>query len=245
MSKFVKYEQCPRCVSRGADSRGDNVGVYIDGSKHCYSCGFHQFPKTYVKQNVNESLRTEDKKVLPYDFSRDIPARAWKWLLQYGLGYKYWEPYCGYSEKDERLIITVGTPMEFSQGRYMGEDTSKRKWYCYGDAHKTAHMFGNPETSNGIVLVEDVISAHKVGQITSCISLFGTNIFDSVVSTLRLYRKPVTMWLDHDQQTHARKRAVRLSMLTGCEVNFVFTKQDAKELSSNEIKEILKINLTN
>lgn len=195
--------------------------------------------------NTNdENIHPEVKKVLPNDFSRnDIPARAWKWLLQYGLGYKYWEPYCGYSEKEQRLIITVGTPIEFSIGRYFGDDTeraAKRKWWCYGDAHKTAHVFGNPTTSESIVLVEDIISAHKVGQITSCIPLFGTNFFDSVINTLRLYKKPVIMWLDKDQQDHARKRAARLSMLTGCQVSFVFTDKDAKELSFNDIKEVLK-----
>ena len=207
----------------------------------------------------NEEVRTNDKKVLPSDFSRDVPARAWKWLLQYGLGYSYWQKYCGYSEKDQRLIFTVGEPTDFSIGRLIqSEETSSdsevrsdsgpilhsvragRKWHCYGDAHKTAHIIGEAATSNSIVLVEDIVSAHKVGQITRCIPLFGTNVFDSVVSCLRLYKSPVIMWLDKDQQDYARKRAMKLSMLTGCDTRFVFTDKDPKELSIKDIEEVIK-----
>lgn len=236
MSKFVRYKQCPKCAERGRDSSADNCGVYDDGSEHCFAnCGYHKFPKHYVKPN-HEVVLPEVKKVLPDDFTREVPARAWKWLLQYGLGLKYWQPYCGYSEKQERLIITVGDPIEFSIGRWMGEESVKRKWWAYGDCHKTAHIFGDGEH---IVLVEDLISAHKVGQITSCIPLFGTRVFDSVVSALKLYQKPVIMWLDKDQQDHARKRAARLSMLTGCDVRYIFTEKDPKECSFQQIKEIV------
>lgn len=236
MSKFVRYKQCPKCAERGRDQRQDNCGVYDDGSEHCFAnCGYHRFPKHYIKRN--EEVLPEVKKVVPNDFSRsDIPAKAWKWLLQYGLGYRYWEPYCGYSEKEQRLILTVGQPTEFSIGRWMGEESNSRKWFAYGDCHCTAHVFGEGDS---IVLVEDLISAHKVGQITSCIPLFGTKVFDGVVNVLKLYRKPVIMWLDKDQQDHARKRATGLSMLTGCDVRYVFTSEDPKCLSFSQIKEVL------
>lgn len=258
MSKFLGYEQCPRCAARGRDTKGDNLAVYEDGSKHCFSCRYHKFPTRYVrKENGDESLRTENKKVLPNDFSREIPARAWKWLLQYGLGVRYWQQYCGYSEKESRLIFTVGTPVDFSIGRFIedergnppgrgGEfaldgDTARvpRKWYCYGDAHKTAHIYGDPSTSEYIVLVEDLISAHKVGQVTACIPLFGTNVFNSVINALRVYRKHVIMWLDNDQRDLAIKRSARLSLLSGCEVRYIFTEKDPKCYSIDKIKEIL------
>ena len=252
MSRAVSTEQCPKCAESGRDTARDNCVVYADGSKHCFAnCGYHKFPTHYVRK-TNEEVLPENKRILPADFSREVPVKAWKWLLQYGLGYKYWEPYCGYSEKDQRLIFTVGTPMEFSIGRFIEgpgdtpdegkghEQYERRKWYCYGDAHKTAHVFGSSTSSTSIVLVEDLISAHKVGQITSCIPLFGTNIFPSVISTLRLYQKPVIMWLDKDQRDHAIKRAARLSMLTGCQVDFKFTDHDPKALSFKQIEEVIK-----
>jgi hypothetical protein len=256
VSKFVRYEQCPRCADRGRDRAGDNLAVYDDGSKHCFAnCGFHVFPKHYVKPK-NEKLRANVKGNLPYDFDRDVPSEAWKWLLQYGLGVRYWIPYTGYSKEDSRLILTVGEPIEFSIGRFIpqgqtsgllrssqgylvSDSSSRRKWHFYGDSHVSAHVVGDPETSKCIVLVEDLISAHKVGQVTACIPLFGTNVFDAVISVLRHYRLPVVMWLDKDQQDHARKRAARLASLTGCEVTYRFTDRDPKELSIEQIKKVL------
>jgi len=45
---------------------------------------------------------------------------GWKWLLQYGLPLSYWQKHCGYSEKENRLVFTVGTPTRFSIGRLLG-----------------------------------------------------------------------------------------------------------------------------
>lgn len=256
MGKFLRYEGCPRCKDRGRDTSSDNLAVYSDGSKHCFAnCGYHVFPKRLVRvENANESNRTENKRILPNDFTREVPARAWQWLLQYGLSLRYWQKYCGYSEKDQRLIFTVGEPTEFSIGRWIGDGEevrreegsvvshmggSRRKWFAYGDMHKTAHVFGTPETSECIVLVEDIVSAHKVSQVAACIPLFGTNIFQSVISVLRLYRKPVILWLDNDQKQYLIKRSNRLSVLTGCEVNYRITEKDPKAYSINQIEEIL------
>lgn len=238
MAKFIGYTTCPRCADRGRDRGGDNLAQYSDGGGHCFSCGYHVFPKRHIKVD-HEEVRTADKTLLPYDASKHIPARAWKWLLQYGLGIQYWQQYVEFSESEQRLLFKVGDPLEFSIGRYFGEEADHRKWYVYGDSHRTAHLFPGKLRQDKIVLVEDLISAHKVGHITNCIPLFGTNVFDSVTNALRLYRKPVVMWLDKDQQDHARKRAARLSGITGCDVTYVFTDNDPKELSFQTIQEVL------
>src|SRR5438046_1689829 len=103
--KFSHYEPCPRCRSNGRDNRGDNLGIYADSSQHCFSCGYHKSPRfsfPVVKETTNGS------KSLPADFTREVPATAWKWLLQYGLSYRYWLPFVGWSEKDSRLVFTIG-----------------------------------------------------------------------------------------------------------------------------------------
>lgn len=181
-----------------------------------------------------------NKAVLPVDFSREIPAGAWKWLLQYGLSWSYWRPFCGWSEKDQRLVFTVGEPTSFSMGRFFGTGAIEgqrkpRKWHVYGNSHAGAHVFG--EGGPSVVLVEDLISAHKVGGITECIPLFGTKVFPSVLPVLRYLRKPVLMWLDQDQEQHAARRAAQLAMLTGLSVNYVTTTLDPKCLTSSKIME--------
>lgn len=40
-STFVNQrEQCPKCASKGLDNSKDNLAVYSNGGRHCFSCGF-------------------------------------------------------------------------------------------------------------------------------------------------------------------------------------------------------------
>lgn len=252
MSKFVGYEQCPKCSSEGRDRSEDNLGVYSDGSGHCFSCGYHRFPKQYrreVKQDADE-----DKAVLPSDFTREVPATAWKWLLQWGLPYSYWKPYTGYSPKDERLVLTFGSPVKFSIGRYLGNEEGERgangkwskrpprKWFFWGDGHGYVEILEPPSPSKGeaVVLVEDLISAHKVRQVTPALCLFGTNVHDKAIQALMASKRPVTLWLDQDQRTLLAPKINRLQTFLEHPVRYVSTEKDPKAYSLDEIKGILK-----
>jgi len=243
MARFIGYEPCPSCRKRGADRAGDNLGMYSDGSGHCWSCGYHLHPKFTLKLFNEEPEDATEKAVLPADFTRDVPAEGWKWLLQYGLGWKYWSPFVGWSEAHQRLVFTVGEPTGFSVGRFLGDaeafDRPPRKWYVWGNSHERAHVVGYGTTGPVTVVVEDLISAHKVGQVTPCIPLFGTRVFASAVATLRNIGLPVLMWLDKDQENHAVKRADQLAMLTGLAVRYVSTDSDPKCLTSSKIGEIV------
>lgn len=258
----MKTKPCPRCRDRGADRAGDNAVAFPNGHWHCFACQWHEAPKAFERfKHANESVRTEKSLNLPNDLTRAIPVAALKWLLQYGLPYSHWQDTILWSETDSRLIFKVGTPTEFYQGRHISTDgdlrrseglvvhnprseggtiKEPRKWYCYGNAHKTAHLYGTPETSECIVLVEDIISAHKVSQVNATIPLFGTNIFDSVIQVCRLYKKPIKLWLDKDQNGNILKKCNRLNMFTGLPVNYLFTSEDPKAISLNDIKEILR-----
>jgi len=233
----MKNVACPRCRERGRDSRGDNLVVWPDGGSHCFSCGFHihppfRGPNVVIKENnVKENL-------LPPDFTREVPLHAWKWLLQYGLSPSYWQEHIGYSPKEERLIFLIGSvgAVAFSIGRFVGTGES-RKWFVRGESHRHAHPIGRGDVT---VLVEDIVSAHKVGQVTECLPLFGT-----VVHPAHLYyltdgsKRPVVLWLDKDQEGTTMKKAMRLEMLLNRPVTIVHTEADPKELSVNAIKEIL------
>lgn len=234
----TKTAPCPVCRQNGKDRRGDNLVLYPDGGSHCFSCHYHGFPKTYIPRPVNDDRPTQ-KAVLPYDFTREVPGKAWQWLLQWGLGGKYWEPFVGWSEKEGRIVFPQG---DFSLGRILPTEQSDpkiRKWYVWGDDKRKPLVFRPSEGSSETVLVEDLISAHKVGQVTQAIPLFGTRVWNAVVPIVRLLGAPVVMWLDKDQEEHARNRATRLSILTGLPVRYVFTDKDPKALPINEIKEVL------
>jgi hypothetical protein len=222
------------------------LGVYDDGSQHCFACGYHQHPREYVPVN-SHTEKVNDKAILPADFTREVPARAWQWLLQYGLPYSYWKAHCGYSETDDRLVFTVGDPVVFSIGRYIGVNEAvgnhkqRRKWYVWGDSHKHAEIINPKEDTGGhrkIVLVEDLISAHKVGQVTTAIPLFGTNIHPCHKYYLIQERRPIVLWLDKDQDHSVRAKAASLQALTGVPVDVIITDDDPKTYSINQIKEL-------
>jgi hypothetical protein len=239
MSKVIAFEQCPSCADRGRDSRGDNLALFADGGYHCFSCGLHRNARLPVSKPSQDL--DYDKAIVPTDFSREIPGVAWEWLLQYGLGWNYWKPYVGWSEKDSRLVFTVGTPMFASTGRFIptGGRESKRKWFHYGNPKLRPTLFGDLEAAKSVVLVEDLISAHKLGQVGLATPLFGTSVPEPLVPILRHLGLPIIMWLDKDQEEHARKRANWLSTITGLPVKFVFTNKDPKALPLDKLHQLV------
>lgn len=251
---------CPRCIERGKDSRRDNLVVWEDTSAHCFSCGYHHFPKHYVvkeKENAPKSL-------LPFDFTREVPAAAWKWLLQYGLPLSYWKESVGYSPSTHRLVFRVSNPLAFSIGRYIPDcvhrperpgdvpDQSLQrgggrplertkapaKWFVWGDCHRHAEVVA-PNQGESIVLVEDLISGHKVGQLTTTIPLFGTTVHNPVMYYLLNDPRPVKLWLDKDQEGNVKKTAIRLQSIINRPVSLVVTDKDPKCLSFETIQENL------
>jgi hypothetical protein len=141
-------------------------------------------------------------------------------------------------------VFTVGRGPEFSIGRYLGSppaegDRPSRKWFVWGNCHQRPHVIGSPEKSDKVVLVEDLISAHKVGMITSCIPLFGTKVFDGVFPILRHLALPVHIWLDHDQEGMVHRTANRVASITGLPVTYGHTRDDPKGLSIDNIKKVL------
>lgn len=227
MSRFSHYEPCPRCVANGRDSRGDNLGCYSDGSKYCFACHY----RVFANHRVVLEKDAKPTALYPGDFQRNVPAKALKWLLGYGLSYTYWAPLIGWSESWQRLIFEVGDDPSFTIGRYFGEE-NRRKWHVWGESHATAHSIGEGKE---VVLVEDVVSMHKVGQITTCMALFGTQIHPAHVRYLNYLKLPIIIWLDKDQEHRVKSIAFRLQSLLGLPCQVVSTEKDPKELTEKQI----------
>ena len=237
MGRVIQKTICPKCRENGGDSRADNLLLYEDGGGHCFACGYHLYPKHYnpvIKQEKDYHATA----LLPADFTREVPAKAWKWLLQYGLPISYWRPFVGYSERDSRLIFTVGDPVCFSIGRDLTGEV-KRKWFVWGNSHNTAVSYGQQESGTKTVLVEDIVSAHKVGRVSISIPLFGTVTHPCHLNLIKHIGLPVVLWLDADQAPYIRKKATQISMYTGLPVEIIQTNKDPKALSEEEIKELL------
>lgn len=263
MGTFVNHEACPSCREQGKDRQGNNLGVYSDGGAYCFSCGFTR-RATHYSPIIKE--RKQHDPLLPADYTREIPPQVWTWLLQFGLPPGYWEEQVGYSANHQRLIFSVGESpqaVSFYTGRYTGEiddrptsssgslSSSRKpaKWHHYGNPHLRPTLYGNPFEAKECVLVEDLISAHKIAfsphggsksqEARVVAPLFGTRVVDEFIPVLRHLQMPVCMWLDKDQEQHAAKRAKRLSILLQQPVRYVFTEADPKSLSFSRIQEVL------
>lgn len=88
-------------------------------------------------------------------------------------------------------------------------------------------------------MVEDLISAHKVGQVTTCIPLFGTQVHAPVMYYLMNTNKPIKIWLDKDQEYNVRHTALRLQGILNRQVDVITTTLDPKLLELDTIKEVL------
>ena len=247
----LKYSPCPKCRDNGKDSRGDNLVEYPDGSTHCFSCGCHGFGSSHHsfsnQRNLGEVVDVP-KSLLPADFTWEVPATAWQWLLQYGIPWHHWKENCGYSPKEQRLVFRVGEhnrkgALAFSIGRYVGgrsEGHEPRKWYVWGDCHKHCEVLRQPDaTGSSVVLVEDLISANKVSFSTTAIPLFGTKIHPCHMYYLQNSNEDIVLWLDKDQELNVKKQAVQLAALIGRNVKVITTDNDPKLLSNEQIKEQL------
>lgn len=262
MGRFVGYVPCERCRSKGRDSRGDNLATYEDGSAHCFACGYHRHPRLYRPRStvLKEQHGAESKSALPADFTREIPAAGWKWLLQYGLSYSYWRPYCGYSPSTNRLVITHGSPVEVSVGRLLppakdeagvvrlsGDNVGKvpvrveRKWRMWGDRLRHASFLEHTDTraTETVALVEDIVSAHKVSQVATTFPVFGVEIYPKLLMALRALKRPVALWLDEDQYALLPPKLNRMLTFLDVPVTFIRKRKDPKQYTVDEIKEIL------
>ena len=178
--------------------------------------------------------------VLPFDFTRDVPPNAWKWLLQYGLSYQYWKNSVGYSPYHERLVFTVGNPHAFSIGRYVGSHPeTSRKWWAFGNVHKHAEVIDQGNIAK-LVLVEDIVSAHKVAQVAAAMPLFGVEVHPCHQLAAQIDDRPLVLWLDHDQSENTYRKATRLMAVTGKKVEVVVTPKDPKEYEVSTIQRMLE-----
>jgi len=245
MNSHLLYKtRCPACATNGKDKHGDNLGVYSDGHSHCFSCGYTS------GSNLESKLNKKHKEIkpipdLPADTDLWLPPEAMDWLHQYFNDTADF-PLCYWSEQERKLIFPIMDKamrtMLAWQYRYFGDNADHPKWVGYGITENLIHIIGSPNSSSvgSLVLVEDLISATKVGHITPTLCLFGSNISLKRLAALKLlgYTK-IIIWLDWDKKEYAIK-ASQLAQSIGLQSQVIHTKLDPKKYSIEEIQQCLK-----
>ncbi len=204
----MEFRQCPKCAALGKDTRRNNLCIYDDGHNHCFGCGYHtRAPDSIAnmkKRGGNAQNRTSflfDKE----DFSYSIPADALAWLRKYGItdAEVHKHNIC-WDEEKQSLIFPIfdNERLVSYTGRYFGTDKDHPRYITAGDKKAHYKLFAQEE-SDVYVLVEDYVSAIKVGRHFNCIPLLGAHVSLSLIISLVRYQPILRVWLDRDKASQA------------------------------------------
>ncbi len=225
---------------------------------YCYRCGFSQSEykgkQTLAElaeiNRLNDEARELKLKVeLPEDFSYDIPIAGRLWLYKAGISESRWREYrIGYSRTLRRVILPVynaNGDLIWFQGRAVFKGQTPK--YLQPAADRSTILFrgydsSKPATKNPngqLILVEDILSAIRVGKHCDTISLLGTKITSKQANVLSSYEKVFT-WLDSDRAGQRGSYKIRQTLGLVTEVGNIITEKDPKELSDKQILEVLE-----
>lgn len=230
---------------------------------------FPKIPTFKVQDNVPKTLLPSDfQREVPgvawkWLLQFGLPFSFWKEITGFAPSESRLIFRLGEWQQHKDIWTRTNDPIRFSIGRYIPEiqvsgqgqglgSTALRqesriplqrnqriaKWRSWGDSHKHAEIC-SPNEGRSIVLVEDLISACKVGQVTTAIPLFGTQVHPCVIYYLLNNNKPVKLWLDKDQEFNVRKTALRLGGILNKTIDVIVTDKDPKLINIEHIKELV------
>lgn len=217
---------------------------------YCHRCGikgYHPIKEVspnkllkFLKSRDNIYKRVE-KVELPGDYTSEIAPAGLTWLLSYGLTQEeILKSSFGWSASMESIIMPVYTndTLVYWQARYTGKLKTVPKYRSQRQIARKEVYFDcfKEYRSWGVVLVEDIISAVKVGRVVDARALLSKYISPIVIQNLTdLGYKSILVWLDHDMIDKAAAYVKRYSSF-GYPVRIVDTPKDPKYYNEEEIQ---------
>ena len=224
---FVGHEPCPACRKRGKDVAGDNLARYSDGAAFCFSCGYKE-----RKSRLPTLVAAKPSPPPQRNWTTEMPIQNYTQLFQYLSGEEI-KQYFKYDDVTGRTIFAHG---DFYEARSASRFLTP-KALQYGD--KPADLtFDESVNSDTLVIVEDVISAIKVGRYAAARPLFGSSL--TITQELVLLREKgkyeqFLIWLDSDKYLKAQAIAKMLAA-AGLPAYAVYSVWDPKDCSVAEIQ---------
>jgi len=236
---MIKQSSCPHCPS------SDAYTEYDDGSSYCFSCKKYTPPigikSEVIKQKLDGSeLRSQKEFVYPSDATSYIPSEPLKWLHKYGItkqeiiknGINWSDYYSG-------IIL----PCFNGTDRVLSGFTVR--FFPRQNPKTIVHGFVCPSLvhdlhTSSIVLVEDYLSAIKVGRHVSTMCLWGSNIPLKALSSLSKRFSRVGIWLDMDKAEYSLRTARKASVMFKDGCTSILTELDPKCYEDKDIVETLR-----
>lgn len=238
MAKFVKHESCPSCGSR------DNLGRYSDGSAFCFGCHYTErgTHSPFIGERDRKNETPTDGIRFPDDATRSIAPVAAAWLHSFGItGYEAIRAGIKWSPSWEQLCIPFydrdGQLCCIQSKNFNHKRASKAKYYNIGNKDESFTRYGTRGTT--LVLVEDTLSALKIGRQSVSMPLLGTSISKNKLAALRPFYEELIVWLDSDKWREARAIADAAALL-GFKTSSRYTEYDPKTYTDEQIQELIK-----
>lgn len=235
MSEHVQSGlSCLVCPSSDAMSE-------YDDHYYCFSCKAYikksnYSPISYKKRNRDEIDYPEEAIFNP----RKFPLDACKWLYENRIFDHLIEEYKIFYLPDSHR---VGIPTLTRQGellnyqtRRLNDDDNSPKYLGRGSKNLFHSRFTK---TNYCVIVEDMLSAIRVGELCSCVALCGTSLPRTKIWDIVDLFKAAIIWLDGDAPgiKAASKIEHQLSLYMPCKI--IRSTEDPKTYSKKEIRGIL------
>jgi hypothetical protein len=219
-------------------------------SRYCFRCkgkdfqGHGQRRIGDIERHKKERAFLKEKQVrLPDDYTLDVPTRYAIWYIKYGISPELARQYeIGYSEEYNRIVLPVKRNglLTAVQMRAV-EDWMKPKYLNPTGPSVSKAVFMSGEPTGTTVVVEDIISAIKVGKVHHATSILGTNMTDERALEIASLNHTAIVWTDNDKAgVRGRIDSARQLRLLGMDVYEIRTPNDPKTYSLDVIKENLK-----
>ena len=241
---------CHHCGKRGVSK--------LDGIRNISTFRTNKEP---IKTGVIKTLK------LPVDFEKDStkwPSKARTWPMKYGIKKEeLHDNSVGYSEYFGRVVLPTfdekGSLVQYQTRKIDGlsgtstfQRETKYDTFIKQGSTSFQRLF-NPKSSGSSIsrcsvgsvlcIVEDSLSAIKCNRFVDTIALNGTSLDESCILKLIKDYNSFIIFLDNDNsqvKKSQRKLKKNLELVCKGKVTIVYSDKDPKELTTKELKEILK-----
>jgi hypothetical protein len=222
---------------------------------YCHDCGrgsrtFRENKRTpsetvaYFKQLQAGKTLIQTRVIhLPPDMTSELPIPALVWLHKYGITKEEIEIFrFGWSPSYKRLILPVWheDKLLYWQGRTFSQVTKENPKYLNIRQSGVKNVYFENFTGNRILcIVEDILSAIKVGRFCDSLALLGSYLPADLSRIMESYDR-VYLWLDEDKWKTSIHAMQKFTQLIGKPIMPIKTVLDPKELSDQVIQQLLK-----
>lgn len=247
-------EQGSRIRTQCSDGCGSDNSQLISHSpkgfsRHCFRCRANQFVPHGVRsiQDIHrhrlEREHARELQVeLPSDYSIRIPEKHMLWFFKYGISHEdAAKHHLGWSEKHNRIVLPVYNrrhELQAIQMRAVGAWQDPKYLNPTGPNVARALLeVQKTGTEDRVVIVEDILSAIKVGKVHNSVSILGTNLTESRSFSIRERYTSAIVWMDGDKAgKRGQRAAIHKLLMLGMQVKQIRTPCDPKTYSLEDIR---------